>query len=121
MKFEDTRCGNALIVRPLEARFDAAGAPQFKASVAEMIQRGEQTIVLDLSEVDFIDSSGLGALVSLLKRMAPKGTLAVCGLREAAFNMFRLTRMDKVFSIYSTRSEALAAVGAGATSAGTRA
>jgi anti-anti-sigma regulatory factor len=53
--------------------------------------------------------------------MAPKGTLAVCGLREAAFNMFRLTRMDKVFSIYSTRSEALAAVGAGATSAGTRA
>ncbi|HEY5623052.1 MAG TPA: STAS domain-containing protein [Gammaproteobacteria bacterium] len=110
MKLEDIRCGNAVIVRPLEARLDAAAAPHFKASVVTMIQAGEQTILLDLSEVDFIDSSGLGALVSLLKRMSPAGTLAVCGLRSAALNMFRLTRMDKVFPIFSSRAEALTAL-----------
>jgi anti-sigma B factor antagonist len=111
MKLEDTKCGNALIVRLLEARLDAAAAPHFKASIASLIQAGEETILLDLSEVDFIDSSGLGALVSLLKRMSPAGRLAVCGLRSAAFNMFRLTRMDKVFPIFPSRAEALTALG----------
>jgi anti-sigma B factor antagonist len=110
MKLEDIKCGNARIIRPLEARLDAAAAPVFKASVATLIQAGEEMILLDLSEVDFIDSSGLGALVSLLKRMSPAGTLAVCGLRSAAVDMFRLTRMDKVFRIFSSRAEALTAL-----------
>jgi len=111
MKLEDMKCGNALIIRPLEARLDAAAAPHFKASVVTMMEAGEETILLDLSEVDFIDSSGLGALVSLLKRMSPVGKLAVCGLRSSAFNMFRLTRMDKVFPIFPSRAEALTALG----------
>ena len=80
--------------------------------MSSRIDAGENTILLDLSAVDFIDSSGLGALVSVLKRMSPTGKLVVCGLRDAAFNMFRLTRMDKVFPIFPSQDEALNALSA---------
>jgi anti-sigma B factor antagonist len=112
MKLEDSKCGDALVIKLLGDRLDAAAAPAFKETVSNRIDAGEETILLDLSAVDFIDSSGLGALVSVLKRMSPTGKLVVCGLRDAAFNMFRLTRMDKVFPIFPSQDEALNALGA---------
>ncbi len=110
MKLEDNKCGNALVIKLVGDRLDAAAAPGFKETVTRRIDDGEDTILLDLSLVDFIDSSGLGALVSVLKRMSPAGKLVVCGLRDAAFNMFRLTRMDKVFPIFPSQAEALTAL-----------
>ena len=112
MKLEDSKRGGALVIKLLGDRLDAAAAPEFKETVSNRIDAGEDTILLDLSDVDFIDSSGLGALVSVLKRMSPTGQLVVCGLRDAAFNMFRLTRMDKVFPIFPSQDEALNALGA---------
>jgi anti-sigma B factor antagonist len=63
-----------------------------------------------LRHLEFIDSSGLGALLSVLKRM-PKGSeLLVCRLNEAVTNMFLLTRMDRVFTICKTVDEAVVAL-----------
>lgn len=112
MTLEDSKCGGALVIKLLGNRLDAAAAPDFKERVCRRIDAGENTILLDLSSVNFIDSSGLGALVSVLKRMSPVGKLVVCGLCDAAFNMFRLTRMDKVFPIFPSQAEALTALGA---------
>ena len=112
MKLEDDKCGDALVIKLLGSRLDAAAAPHFKETVSSRIDAGEDTILLDLSSVDFIDSSGLGALVAVLKLMSPTGTLVVCGLCDAAFNMFRLTSMDKVFPIFPSQTEALSALGA---------
>ncbi|MFD0463003.1 STAS domain-containing protein [Microvirga aerilata] len=64
---------NVLVVRVAEKRIDASKAPAFKDEMTKCIDSGQNQIVLDLSSVDFIDSSGLGALVSCLKRLGPRG------------------------------------------------
>lgn len=92
--------GNILIVQVEEKRIDASKAPAFKNEMTRCIDTGQSQIVLDLSRVDFIDSSGLGALVSCLKRLGPRGSLAVAGATGAVTRLFTLTRMDRVFALH---------------------
>jgi anti-sigma B factor antagonist len=91
---------NILVVRVDEKRIDASKAPAFKDEMTRCIESGQHQIVLDLSQVDFIDSSGLGALVSCLKRLGPRGSLAVAGATGAVSRLFSLTRMDRVFALH---------------------
>jgi anti-sigma B factor antagonist len=91
---------NILVIHVDENRIDASKAPAFKEEMTRCIDDGQNQIVLDLSRVDFIDSSGLGALVSCLKRLGPKGSLAVAGATGAVSRLFSLTRMDKVFALH---------------------
>jgi anti-sigma B factor antagonist len=107
MQIEDKRMGNILVVRPLDARIDASSAPDFKGRMLDWIQEGNASILLDLSEVDFIDSSGLGAIVSSLKAVGHEGDLVICGVRETVMSLFRLTRMNRVFQIFASEQEAL--------------
>ena len=95
------------IVEPTARRLDAAVAPAFKQQVVALVQGGERRIVVDLSAVDFLDSSGLGALVSVLKALGGQGALAVCGPKGSVLSLFKLTRMDKVFAIEATRADAV--------------
>ena len=107
MEIEERKIGEAWIVRPLEKRIDAASAPDFKEIILGQISRGHDRIVLDLSGVDFVDSSGLGAMVSCLKRIGDKGDLVLFGLRDKVMSLFRLTRMDRVFQIFPSQEEAI--------------
>lgn len=91
---------NILVVRVEDKRIDASKAPAFKDEMARCIDAGQNQLVLDLSQVDFIDSSGLGALVSCLKRLGPRGSLAVAGATGAVSRLFSLTRMDRVFALH---------------------
>lgn len=99
MNFETQSVGNVLVITPLERRLDASVAPQFKEDIQAIITQGSHRILLDFNQVDFIDSSGLGALVSLLKSLHGKGELALCSLNNNIHGMFKLTRMDKIFTI----------------------
>ncbi|MBM6582144.1 STAS domain-containing protein [Microvirga sp. BT689] len=92
--------GNILVIRVEEKRIDASKAPAFKEKMTQCIEAGQNQIVLDLSHVEFIDSSGLGALVSCLKRLGPRGSLAVAGATGAVSRLFTLTRMDRVFALH---------------------
>jgi anti-sigma B factor antagonist len=56
-------------------------------------------VILDLSQVEFIDSSGLGAIVGVMKLLGPSRPLEVAALSDAVRKLFRLTRMDTVFKI----------------------
>jgi len=89
----------ALLVRLAEPRLDAAIAIQFKDLMREMLLQPSPLVVLDLSEVGFLDSSGLGAIVSVLKGLAPGRRLELRGLTPNVEKVFRLTRMDTIFSI----------------------
>ena len=89
----------ALIVRVGEARLDAAIAIQFKDRMREILLQPAPSVVLDLAAVEFLDSSGLGALVAVMKSMAPGRKLELTGLSANVEKVFRLTRMDSVFSI----------------------
>ena len=87
-------------------RIDAAGAIQFKDSFRDVIADSNGRIVLDLSNVDFLDSSGLGAVVAAMKLLGPDRSLELAGLSPTVEKVFRLTRMDSVFRIHSSAKEA---------------
>ena len=109
MRFEESKVGNVLVAKVLDGRIAADIAPRFKAHLAEYMSNGNRSIVLDLGAVTFIDSSGLGALVSSLKSMG-NGDLVVASARGAVASMFKLTRMDKVFRMYENSDLAVAAL-----------
>lgn len=112
MQIATMRQGNVLVITVGEPRLDARGAGSFRELVAEFIRAGHRRIVLNLAAVEFIDSSGLGALVAILKTIGPRGELVLCGIRESIARLFQLTRMDKVFVIRSGQEEALSKLAA---------
>lgn len=89
----------ALVICLGESRLDAAIAIQFKDRMREMLVQPSPRVVLDLSEVGFLDSSGLGAIVSVMKSLGPDRRLELRNLTPNVEKVFRLTRMDSVLSI----------------------
>jgi anti-sigma B factor antagonist len=71
------------------------------------IENGDHQIVLDLKFVNFMDSSALGALIGAIKKMGPLGTLALAGATGPVLQLLKLTRMDKVFPLYTSAAAAL--------------
>lgn len=111
MKMEIYECGPITVVKPCERRLDAARAVGFKATMHEIVEKsGTAHIVLDMSRIDFMDSSGLGALIAVLKRMSPDNKFEVSGLTAPVQRVFDLTRMDHVFKVYKTIDDAVAGV-----------
>jgi anti-sigma B factor antagonist len=102
------REGTVAIVELLIQRLDASMAVPFKSAMVGLVNDGERKLVLDLGKVEFIDSSGLGAMVSILKALGEKGTLSICSVRPNVMSLFKLTRMDKVFAILPDTSQAVA-------------
>ena len=88
-------------------RIDAAVAIEFKNAMRAETDGGPETVILDLSAVGFIDSSGLGAIVASMKHMGQDRTLALAGLTPPVDKVFRLTRMDSVFSLFATLDGAI--------------
>jgi anti-sigma B factor antagonist len=102
--------GKALVVKLLDSRFDASVAPVVKERFAELIREGHQRIALDISQVEFIDSTGLSAAVWALKRLGEDGELVISGAHGAVMSILRLTRLDKVFRIFPDTEMAIAAL-----------
>jgi anti-sigma B factor antagonist len=99
------------VVTPQVKRLDSAVAPAFKEAMLRVVQDGHKRLVLDLDKVDFMDSSGLGALISVLKSLGGNGVLGICNLKGGVQSLFKLTRMDKVFSISASTAEAVQKAG----------
>jgi len=95
------------VVRPGVERLTAANATPFKGEVISLIDEGVSQIVIDFSAVSFLDSSGLGALVGVLKKIGHRGDLLVSGLSGDVDQVFRVCRMDRVFPIYPSVDAAL--------------
>ena len=110
MRLEEQLDGNALVIKLLDSRFDASTAPFVKERIAVLIGSGHHRIALDVSEVEFIDSSGLSAAVWALKRLGADGELVIAGVRGTVLSIFRLTRLDKVFRIFPNKEMAVAAL-----------
>jgi anti-sigma B factor antagonist len=91
-------------------RLDAAAAPQFKQEVEAFASTQPRRVLLDLSGVEFVDSTGLGVLVSLLKKMGPDGRIAVFGAGSSVQRLFQVTRLDSLFRLCASRGEAESAL-----------
>ena len=96
------------IVTVQEQRIDASVALAFKDRMRQITEEGTEPVLLDLNHVQFIDSSGLGAIVAAMKNLGPDRRLILAGLTTTVEKVFRLTRMDSVFGVFSTVEEALA-------------
>ena len=99
-----------LILTPLNRRIDAHMAAAFRAALIDRIDAGARRIRVDLQQVEFMDSAGLGALVSALKRIGRDGELTICAPRPAVRSMFELTRLDRLMPIVDGELDPVGAV-----------
>lgn len=89
-------------------QLDARNSQEAKDFFRSLVERGETRIVVDLSELEFVDSSGLGALVTAIKTARQAGgDVRLCGLTQAVKTIFELTRLTRVFDLYDDRSSAI--------------
>lgn len=85
---------------------DIASSAQFKELLLATVERQTARIIVDLTQVCSIDSTGLGVLVSAAKKAAPDSLALVCA-DEAILNVFGLVGLDRIFAIYPSRRAAL--------------
>lgn len=109
MTLSTSQANDTQIVTVNAERIDASMAIQFKEQMRLETNGGNGRVILDLSNVDFIDSSGLGAIVASMKQLESTRQLDLAGLTPNVDKVFRLTRMDTVFQLYETLNDALSA------------
>lgn len=96
-----------IVLVTLPPRLTVENATNTRMKIVGEIEKGARQLVLDASQTEFIDSSGLAVLVSTFKTMTEKrGKLAISGLQQNARQIFELTRMDIIFSLYPTLDDA---------------
>ena len=95
----------------LSGEVDLYTAPDFKQQLLQVIGDGARQVIVDFSQTTFIDSTTLGVLVGGVKRLRPNGgqLSLVCSDRNIT-KIFEITGLDRVFSIYGSREEAVAAI-----------
>jgi len=94
---------------------DVYTAPRLREKLVELVEAGARHVVVDLSRVEFLDSTGLGVLVGALKRLrAVNGTFGLVCAHERLLKIFRITALDRVFSLYDSVAAATAAAGSDA-------
>jgi anti-sigma B factor antagonist len=109
MEMATEKTGDVTIVVLPGGQLDASNAKDFKRDIAPLLEpRGK--VVFDLAGLQFVDSSGLGAILSCLRHLnAGGGELKLCGMSKPVRALFELVRMHKIFDIYGTKEEAIRA------------
>ena len=98
MTFSRTDNGEETVLK-IEGALDAVTAPEIRPTLEALVAEQRRRVVVDLSGLRLIDSSGVGAVVSLYKRVrAHGGTVSVVGLRDQPLAIFKLLRLDRVFA-----------------------
>jgi anti-sigma B factor antagonist len=93
-----------------EGRMDAQVSGLLKDRIQELLDKGTTQLVVDMEGLEFLDSSGLGALVSCLRRIKEKkGEIKLAGLRPEVRSIFEITRVSRLFDICETVPDALKA------------
>ena len=106
IKTELTEGVTMLFIR--EDRLDANNSEELKVELHHLFEKGIKDLIIDLKEVHFIDSSGLGVLVSGYKNASIKhGSLKLSNLQSQVKSLFELTRLHRVFDIFMTVDDAL--------------
>lgn len=97
----------------IEGEVDVYTAPQLKQDIAQIAESGVKHLIINLSKVEYLDSTGLGVLIGGLKRMREnQGDLVLVGPGMRILRIFEITGLDKIFDIYETETDAAAKEGA---------
>lgn len=88
---------------------DLHHAPNMHKMLVAACERKPRRLVINLTEVSYMDSSGIGTLVEVYRRVnGYNGDLRLCGMNDRVYSVFEITKLDKFFKIFSTESEAMA-------------
>lgn len=102
---------DGVLVKITAPRLDAAQAIRFKDRLRDIAGRHGPRIVLDMGSVDFMDSSGLGAILAIRRNLPATHCIELAALTPNVDRVIRLTRMETIFTIHSSVAEALARSG----------
>jgi anti-sigma B factor antagonist len=107
---EDAGPGVAILVVGGEVDYEVS--PQLKARIMRAIKAGKRRLILDLSDVTFIDSTAIGVLAGAVERLDETGggSLSVVSTHEKVIQIFEITGLDSVISVHPSREDALVAV-----------
>jgi anti-sigma B factor antagonist len=109
MSFSQTKDASGVAVLQVEGQLIVGNRQELKELVQATLDQGERRLLIDFSRTGYIDSSGLGALVSISKKIREAGgELRLSGLNEDLRSLFELTKLDTLFAIAETPQQALA-------------
>lgn len=99
---------NGWKVLDVSGEIDVYTAPQFKEAVNQLINAGQKDLIIDMSRVTYMDSSGFGTLLSATKRLRPEGgSVNLVACNSAIDRMLRITRLNTIFGTFQTIEEAM--------------
>lgn len=107
MKIKTEVIKTILVVTCVNSRLDAAVAQPFFKTVQGYINKGHMHLALDLGNVNFVDSTGLGAIVRCLKEVGDQGQLVLCGVNGLLLSLLQITKMEYIFTQARGKSEAI--------------
>jgi len=109
MSFEKQDINGVQIVRINTERFDSNIAPELKTELLLIVEQGNKNILIDLSKVIYVDSSGLGALLFGLRQARDKeGKLKIFGANSRVLNLIRIAKLEQILLNFEREDEALA-------------
>jgi anti-sigma B factor antagonist len=109
MQIASEKVGDVTVAAVPVEELDAGNAGEFKRDIAPLLEASAR-MVLDMSRLHFVDSSGLGAFISCLRKLNAKGgDLKLCGMSKPVRAVFELVRMHRIFDIVATREDAVRA------------
>lgn len=107
MSFTHTRTESHLLV-DVTGQLVVGNRQEFKQAILDQVEQDARLVIVDFTNASYIDSSGLGALVSLAKRVRDvDGDLRLVGLNDDMRSLFELTRLDALFPLFASKDDAL--------------
>ena len=108
MGFSKTTSGKGVTVVKVEGQLIVGNRQELKALIQDAMEAGERKFLIDCAQTAYIDSSGLGALVTISKKIRENGgELRLAGLNEDLRSLFELTKLDSLFHITPSVADAL--------------
>jgi anti-anti-sigma factor len=97
-----------IVTLSLSGKLDTTTAKMFEAKILAQIESGDRRFVIDLAQLDYVSSAGLRVFLLAAKRLnSANGKIALCALKDPVKEVFDIAGFSSVFSIYSSRDEAL--------------
>lgn len=107
MEIETEQVGNVTVLY-CEGSLDADTVTHFKKTANELLERGVTNFVIDASKLNFVDSMGLGVIISLLRRVKQRdGDIKISSLTPDVKSIFEITRLHRLFDICENKAEAI--------------
>lgn len=108
MRFENKKNGTATVLKIQERKLDATISPELKGEFLVLCKPQLKELIIDLSDVEFCDSSGLSALLIAERKMREHGGIVkLVGVQKKVLSLIKISHLDRAFQIFDTTTKAV--------------